>query len=222
MGLQPQRRVGPNRRSVSGIHSFRRIKGVAFKSPLAHDFLIRTEFNPNVTDIIAQPVQVLCRTPTGRAATYTPDFLVVYRPEDPAHPEHRKPHLVEVKPGRDWRRKWRQWRAQWRAAVRLAKSRGWTFHIRDESRIRDGVLENVRGLRRYKRRTVDECATRRILDRLDEAGRLPVRLLLNERPSADVPAVELADLWHLVASRRLDCDVSRPLSLDTEVWSLIP
>lgn len=222
MDLQPQRKVGPTRRNVSGVHSFRRIKGIPFESSLEHDFLIRTEFDPGVTDIIAQPAQIPFRTPTNRAATYTPAFLVVYRPADPAHPAHRGPHLVEVTPEREWRRNRRQWRSKWRAAVRHANGRGWTFRIHDESRIRDRVLENVRGLRRYKRRSVDESVTRRILDRLDEAGRLPVRQLLNEQPSADVPALGLADLWHLVASRRLDCDVSRPLDVDTEVWSLTP
>ena len=76
---------------------------------------------------------------------------MLYRVEDRTPPKYRKPKLVEVKPEREWRQHWRQWSPKWRAAMRVAKERGWTFHVRDESRIRDRTLQNIRFLRRYKR-----------------------------------------------------------------------
>ena len=79
MDLQPQRKIGPTRRSVSGIHVFRKQTGIAFESTLERDFLIRTEFFLNVSEIFAQPIQIPFQTANGRNATYTPDFLVVYR-----------------------------------------------------------------------------------------------------------------------------------------------
>ena len=94
---------------MSGIHSFRGERGIPFESTLERDFLIRTGFRLDVSEIIAQPIQIPFRTSTGGDVTYTPDFLVIYRPEDPAHPEHRKPNLVEVKPERDWRRHRERW-----------------------------------------------------------------------------------------------------------------
>jgi hypothetical protein len=28
----------------------------------------------------------------------------------------------------------------------------------------------------------------------------------------------IAHLWHLLATRKIDCDISRPLNMFTEVW----
>ena len=90
MDLQPQRKIGPTRRSVSGIHVFRKQTGIPFESTLERDFLIRTEFFLNVSEIFAQPIQIPFRTANGRNATYTPDFLVVYRLGNRAYPEYPK------------------------------------------------------------------------------------------------------------------------------------
>ena len=46
---------------------------------------------------------------------------------------------------------WRRWSPKWWAAMRVAKERGWTFHIHDEARIQDAALYNIRFLQRYKR-----------------------------------------------------------------------
>lgn len=216
MDVQPQRKIGPTRRSVSGVHSFRGQTGIPFESTLERDFIIRTEFFLGVSDIIAQPIQIPFRTANGRDATYTPDFLVVYRHQDPADRMYRQPRLVEVKPERDWRRHWRRWRPKWRAAMRVAKERGWTFHVHDESRIRDHVLENIRFLRRYNRMRFPDEENQSLLDVIRTMGVAPMRRLIDRQPTPDGPPVGIAHLWHLVAIRRLDCDISRPLNRDTE------
>ena len=41
MDLQPQRKIKPTRRSVSGVHAFRRQRGIPYESTLERDFLIR-------------------------------------------------------------------------------------------------------------------------------------------------------------------------------------
>ena len=218
MDLQPQRKIGPTRRSVSGIHVFRNQAGIPFESTLERDFLIRTEFFLGVSEIVAQPIQIPFRTANGREATYTPDFLVVYRLGNRAYPEYPKPKLIEVKPERQWRKHWRRWSPKWRAAMRTAKDQGWTFHIRDESRIRDTALRNIRFLQRYRRMQFSRDDSEWLLDTIRTIGSAQMRYLVDERLAAGRPSVGIAHLWHLLATRRLDCDISRPLNRNTEVW----
>ena len=218
MDLQPQRKIGPTRRSVSGIHVFRKQTGIPFESTLERDFLIRTEFFLSVSEIVAQPIQIPFQTANGRKATYTPDFLVVYRLGNRAYPEYPKPKLIEVKPERQWRKHWRRWSPKWRAAMRTAREHGWTFHLRDESRIRDTALQNIRFLQRYRRMQFSKDDSEWLFDTIRTMGSAPMRYLVDERLAAGRPSVGIAHLWHLLATRRLDCDISRPLNSGTEIW----
>lgn len=143
------RKIRPTRRSVSGIYAFRGETAIPFESTLERDFLIRTEFNGFVLNIIPQPVQIPFIGINGQSYTYTPDFLVRFRTNGTAR--ERKPLLVEVKPVTEWREHWRDWATKWKAARRYASDRGWIFRIADESRIRDQVLANINALNRYKR-----------------------------------------------------------------------
>ena len=218
MDLQPQRKIGPTRRSVSGIYAFRNETPIPFESTLERDFLMRNEFFRSVTEIVAQPIRIPFRTASGREATYTPDFLVVYRLGNRIYPHYPKPKLVEVKPEKEWRRHWRRWSPKWRAAMRVAKEHGWTFHLRDESRIRDRTLDNIRFLQRYRRTHFDSENSEWLLENIRELGSAPMRYLVDELIAADERSIGIAHLWHLLAARRIDCDISRPLNTDTEFW----
>ena len=218
MSLQPQRKIGPTRRSVSGIYPFRRRTAIPFESTLERDFLIRTAFFQNVHEIVAQPIQIPFRTVSGREATYTPDFLVIYRLGNRPYPQYPKPKLIEVKPENEWRQHWRRWSRKWRAAMRTARERGWTFHIHDESRIRDATLDNIRFLERYHRMGFDDEDSRRLIEHIRELGSAPMHYLVDERVASEERSVGIAHLWHLLSTRRIDCDISRPLNGYTEFW----
>ena len=218
MKLKPQRKVGPTRRSVSGMYPFRKRTAIPFESTLERDFLIRTAFFRNVHDIVAQPIRIPFRTASGREATYTPDFLVTYRLGNRPYPRYPKPRLIEVKPSDQWRRHWRSWSRKWKAAMRTAKAQGWTFHIRDESRIRDAALANIRFLERYREMTFDHEETAQLIEHIRRLGSAPMRYLVDELIAADERSVGIAHLWHLLATRVIDCDISRPLNTDTECW----
>ena len=219
MDLQPQRKIGPTRRSVSGIYAFRNETPIPFESTLERDFLIRSEFFRSVSEIVAQPVQIPFLTAGGRQATYTPDFLVFYRLGKQVGSRCPKPNLVEVKPETEWRRHWRRWSPKWRAAMRLAREQGWTFHVRDESRIRDQTLDNIRFLERYRRMRVDNRDSEWLIENIRELGSANMQYLVDELIAADERSSGIAHLWHLLATRRIDCDISRPLSRNSEVWS---
>lgn len=218
--VQPRqvRKIRPTRRSVSGRHAFRGQSSIAFESTLERDFLIRTEFYLSVLDVIPQPVEISFVAANGQAYTYTPDFLVYYRLGNRAYGDYPKPMLVEVKPEAEWRKHWREWLPKWKAARRYAQAQGWEFHIRDESRIRDQAFRNIRFLERYQRMQFPVEESQCVLGTVREMGCATMDYLLARHFMGHYRAEGIAHIWHLLATRQLDCDISRPLGDFSELW----
>jgi hypothetical protein len=217
--LTQTRKIGPTRRSVSGVYMFRNETAIEFESTLERDFLIRKEFALAVLDVIPQPCQIQYRDPrSGRLHTYTPDFLVYYRLGNRHYEDYPKPLLVEVKPAAEWRKHWRAWLPKWKAAYRYARDNGMVFRVHDETRIRDQTFENIMFLRRYNRMAFPVEESRVVLETVRQMGSATIDYLLARHFMGMYRAEGIAHLWHLVASRMLDCDISRPLNNFTEVW----
>lgn len=213
------RKIGPTRRSVSGVYMFRDESAVEFESTLERDYLVRMEFSRAVLDVIPQPCQISYHHPdNGRRYIYTPDFLIYFGLGSRYSEDYPKPLLVEVKPENKWRKHWRQWLPKWKAAYRYAKIRGWTFHIKDESRIRDQALENIQFLSRYRRMAFPTEESHAVLETVRQMGSTTVDYLLARHFMGMYRAEGIAHVWHLLAERKLDCDISRPLANLTEVW----
>lgn len=185
---------------------------------LERDFLVRTEFSKEVLAIIPQPVSIPFVT-NGRRYTYTPDFLVYYRLGDRHFEDYPKPMLIEVKPEAHWRENWRAWLPKWKAAWRHAKEQGWMFHIHDESRIRDSALHNIQFLERYERMAFAPEESEWIVKSVREMGVAPVHYLLAKHSCANYRGQGISHLWHLIATRRLECDIRMPLNDYLEVWA---
>lgn len=213
------RKIRPTRRSLSGVYVFRGDTSIPYESSLERDFLIRKEFSLAVLDVIPQPCRIPFVTHDGRCFDYTPDFLVYYRLGNQSYHEYPKPVLVEVKPESDWRKHWRKWLPKWKAAYRYARSQGWEFHIHDESRIRDQALRNIRFLDPYKRMTFPVEESRQVVETLRLMGSAPVHYLLARHFMGIYRAEGLAHLWHLLATRQVDCDITLPLNEFTDLWS---
>lgn len=212
------RKIGPTRRSVSGILPFRGETAIAFESTLERDFLLRAEFFTDVLDVIPQPVQLPFVANNGQTYTYTPDFLVYYKLGSRNYLDYPKPLLVEVKPISEWRKHWREWFPKWKAARRYAQAQGWTFHVVDESRIRDQALVNVRFLERYKRMNFAPDESDAVLSSVREMGSTPIHYLLARHFMGLYRDQGIAHIWALIATRRLDCDIMQPLMEHTQVW----
>ncbi len=212
------RRIGTTRRSISGRYAFRGETAIPFESALERDFLIRKEFCLAVLDIIPQPVQIPFVASNGQTYTYTPDFLVYYRLGNMVYGEYPKPILIEVKPHAEWKKHWREWLPKWKAAYRYAKEQGWEFHIHDESRIRDQVLTNIRFLDRYKRTEFPVEETRSVIENVQQMGSAPFHYILARHFMGIYKAEGIAHIWYLLAIRKLDCDITRPLNDFTELW----
>lgn len=212
------RKIKPTRRSVSGIYNFRGERAIPFESTLERDFIIRMEFVLSVLEIIPQPVRIPFVAPNGREFEYTPDFLVYYRVDKNPWAANTKPKLVEVKPSAQWKKHWREWRSKWKAARRYAAGEAWEFCIYDESRIRDQAYENIRFLERYKRMIFPEEESQWMIRNLGEMGCAPFHYLLNRHHMGIYRAQGVAHIWHLLATRRLECDITRTLNNNTELW----
>ncbi|SMF94996.1 TnsA endonuclease C terminal [Methylomagnum ishizawai] len=208
------RKIGPTRRSVSGVYMFRGKTPIQFESTLERDFVIREEFSLAVQRVVPQPCQIPFLTTKGRTYKYTPDFLVVYGPGSC----YSKPKLVEIKPEKEWRAHWREWLPKWKAAWRYASDLGWDFHIHDETRIRDRTYQNIRDLDRYKRMRFGDEKSRAVIEIVLQAGRIPLHQLLTNSSMGENPMENVAHIWHLLAVRQLDCDMSGPLNDSTMLW----
>ena len=212
------RTIGRTRRSVSGFVILRNGKTVAHESTLERDFVIRKDFFLHVLDIIPQPVEIPFTGHNGRSYRYTPDYLVVYRAGDAPPHLGPRPELVEVKPADDWRKHWRKWSAKWKAARRYAMARGWQFRVHDETRIRDQALANIRWLERYRRMQTRAWDTERVIAYVKGKGQATFTAVLDEHFGGIYRTEGIAYLWHLLATRRLECDISLPLGNETELW----
>lgn len=212
------RKIKPTRRSVSGIYAFRHETAIPYESTLERDFIIRKEFCLAVLDVIPQPVQIPFVAANGRTYTYTPDFLVYYRLGNAGYGDYPKPVLVEVKPEAEWKKHWREWLPKWKAAYRYAKEQGWEFHIHDESRIRGQALANIKFLDRYKRVQVPAEEAQWVIENVRKMGSAPFHYILARHFMGIYKADGIAHIWHLLAIRQLECDITRPLDNFTELW----
>lgn len=201
-----------------GVYAFRGETAVPFESILERDFLIRKEFALCVLDVIPQPVQIPFIGKNGQEYTYTPDFLVYYRLGNVPYDKYPKPLLVEVKPHAEWKKHWREWLPKWKTAYRYAKEQGMVFHIHDEFCIRDQTFENIRFLERYKRMRFPVEESRWVIENVKQMGSAPFHYILARHFMGIYKAEGIAHTWHLLATRQLDCDITRPLNDFTELW----
>jgi hypothetical protein len=127
---------------------------------------------------------------------------------------------VEVKPQSEWREHWREWLPKWKAARRYASSRGWTFRIMDETRIRTQALTNIQFLSRYKNSAYayPKEESDWVIAGVREMGSATFDYVLAKYFPGIYAAEGIAHLWSLLARRRLECDICAPLGGNTELW----
>jgi len=207
----PVRTIPLSHRSVTGRLASRPGQpAVAFESSLERDFALLQLFDPAVETVEEQPVRIAYTAPDNRPAHYTPDFLVVCRPDGPP------PRLVEVKYQAELDAKAPDYAARFEAARHYATRRGWRFEVVTEVAIRTPRLENARFLLPYRDRPADPGRCRRLLDRIEEGGAMAAGDLLRAAfPSLGDQAAGLPCLWHLVATGRIAVDLDLPLTMTT-------
>eukprot|EP01030_Chromulinospumella_sphaerica_P000028 gene28-33_t len=89
----------------------------------------------------------------------------------------------------------------------------------DEDRIRTSALDNIVFLKEYRDLDVEREDSDSIVADVRELGAVRVDYVLAKHFPGLYRARGIAHVWHLIARRRLDCDVGRDLGELTEVWT---
>jgi len=219
------RKIGYTYGSVSGRYSFRSEKTIAFESHLEKDLLTLLEYNDSVLDVIEQPITLEYINANGRRTTYTPDFLVYFK-SLPAHSvsnPYPSPMLIEVKPEEKLRKKFDELKPKFKVAMKYAMENGYIFKIYHEKRIRGQELKNINFISRHKNLIYDRDEEERILSHLKAVGHTTVDHLLAYLYITDVQkGIALGQTWHLLANKKIACDMSRwndPNNIDSFLTS---
>ncbi len=202
----PVRRIPTSRRSVTGLLA----GGISVESTLERDFALLHLFDPAVSSLEEQPVQIRYHHQGGNRR-YTPDFLVQFR--DAARPAE----LVEVKYETDLQRFRQEYAPRFDAAGEYAARRGWKFTVATEKSIRTAKLENVRFLLPRRRDEVEPGIKQR-LRLLLTTEPVSVRALIDGVGKNMIEqAAALHCLWQMVALFEVEADLLQPLTMETLV-----
>jgi len=223
-----KRKIGYTYNSVSGRFPFRGSKTIEFESKLEEDLLTVLEFNDSVFDVTEQPFTIEYTNQRGKKATYTPDFLVDFKifgsgtryishDREVLYP---KPLIIEVKPRDVLKKKFVALRPKFKAAMAYAAANDMVFKIFDESRIYGPYYDNVRFLRRYKRYRYDEIEEERLTGMLNVVGHCTIDVLLASLyVTEEQIGIGLGHIYHLLATKKIACDMTLPIRRDTVIWS---
>lgn len=211
-----QRSISKTYGSLSGLYAFQEIGHVPFESKLEKDFLIRLDTMSNILDVISQPITIPYVTNSGKSSHYTPDYLIRFKP----YPFIYRPDvIVEIKPSKKIRTGWKNLKPKFKAAMRVCKKEGMRFNIFNENRIRDQRWQNGVLLSDFKNINTQKAELNIALNKLDEMGVITIseyiKLLNNlgwDRNTA------LRNIYHLIATKEVTCDISRAINGGTEIW----
>ena len=212
----PVRKIGISTRSVVGVMP----DGSQFESTLERDFMELVRFDTNVKLFTPQPLVIEYSDATGKHRQYTPDGFIEYRRD--IWPAKEMPHfLCEIKYRADFRKQWRELLPKFRAAKQYCLERSWEFKVLTELEIRTPYLANVRFLWPYLKDLRSAEIADLILLQLSELHETdPDGLLCSLFRDRWKRAGALPDLWYLVATHQVGCDLTQPLTMKTRIWTL--
>lgn len=211
------RNVISNRRFITGYTSMAGIGFVPYEGPLERDFLELQDFGRNLSYAGAQPLRLVFREDKRRR--YTPDFLLKFKSvgDRPAF----SPALYEVKSREQLQADWLQLRPGFQRAAVLCRRRGWRFRIATERVIRVPRLKQIKFLRGFLD-WPDHDSIGQILYRTINELKVstPAELLAASFASKDRRLEAIGIMWKLVADGRIKIDLSKPLNMETRIWSM--
>jgi len=190
----------------------------AFEATLERDFYILMGADPGVAKVDGQPLTLTYKDDQGVTRPYTPDALVTFRP-DPVTGLAPRQRLYEIKPREKILAEWPEIKRKYKLARRFARLQGWTFGFITENEIRGPFLDNVKFLRRYRRKPADQIDRQLLLSKLRCLDHpTPGGLLDATATDLQQRAVLTASLWKLVAAGDIQCDLYKPLTMHSPIW----
>jgi hypothetical protein len=196
--------------------------GARYESTLERDLMYILRFDINVDSFQAQPVTIAFQGADGKPRKYTPDILIRHRKD--ILPAKKLPTiLAEVKYRDDLRENFKEYRPKFKAAIHYAKEQGWQFRIMTEREIRTPYLQNAKFLLPFKELDpypeFDYIFL--ILEKLRELRVTDVETLLVSIYQDKWNQAELLPIiWHLIAVRRIENDLSAPITMRSPIWTI--
>lgn len=224
----PARMIGRSRYSVRGrVSTEKSPESQDSECLLEYDFLLLLEHDQRVRRFAVQPITLRWEDESGRRCRYTPDVVVEYSEVAMVRDPCLRLTLYEVKPRDLLKRDWQELKPKFRAATAWAREMDYRFRIVTEKEIRTPYLDNVNFLRMFsgKRMIRNQGLTAeiqwRIRDTLFDLKRTTPRELLNTiTPDPRRQAEHIPWIWHLINEGFVGCDLSKPLTMISEIWSL--
>lgn len=222
----PGRVIRPSRYSVTGyISTTKAAKSQAAESSLEQDFLTLLEADHRVERFLAQPFTIRWTDATGKRQKYTPDVIVKYthwaRKEAPT----LRTTIFEVKPRSLLGDELKERRSVFRAAIGWARARSCLFHFVTDQEIRTPYLQNVKFLRAYGTKQLQDDhdlivarqsliqATLRRLQRTTPRDLLQA-MSTNPRQQAEL----LPWVWNLILCNSVGVDLQDRLTMSSPIW----
>lgn len=185
--------------------------GLPYESALERDHYLQLEFDPLVARILPQPLLMHYRNHRGRRTPYTPDTLVHFD-------DGRPPALIEVKYASELQDQTRavEFRTRFQAARSFARHQGWTYWVVTERTVRAPSLENAHFLQPYLRRVCPPLFLNDLLAEMVRMGTATLGSLLAQFPASR--RIELLpSLYHLIATRQIEADLSLPCTMTSPI-----
>ncbi len=218
----PVRKIGRSMVASTGIKaSDKGIGRLAHESGLEADFLDLANFCPLIESIEVQPVRIDYVKVTGKPGTYTPDALLMFRPDSPSR--FGRPWLCEIKYRWELRENWAEYRLIYRAAVHYARERNWWFKILTDTEIRTPFLDNVQRLQDALWKTRNEqheaalLATLKLVDPSTPEALLHALGAGFRDDNMELRGGLLPSLWRLIATGRIHADLRQPIRMDMPI-----
>jgi len=202
-----KRKIGTNRRSLTGWVSTKNNGMVAFESSLERDFVILVDYDKQLKSIKSQPLTVKYKDSDGETKRYTPDYLIEY--------DRYTPILCEIKYRQDLLEQKAEILSDLRVAINLCKERGWIYRIITEGKIRKGyILRNIDFVRGYMDMVPNEETVDHLISKLSTIGKTRLQNLIEMSFDTKESRINsISTLWHLIASGRIYIDFNQPLSM---------
>jgi len=218
---QKNRKGGYTYGSSSGYYPFRGEKSIWYESLLERDLLVLLEFNEMVMDIQEQPMTIEYVNANGREVTYTPDFLVIFKPInlrglDSPYP---KSLLIEVKPSKKLKEVFKEYRPRFKIATKYAQQNDYIFKIYDEKRIRGIELENILFLKRYRKTHFEGVEEKRICGYLHDIGHTQIDHILEALYATQTKkGIALSHLYQLIYNKKIGIDLGQQINNRSTIW----
>lgn len=214
----PRRKIPNNAFSVTGRVASRINKRmIQTESNLEYDLCVLLEFNydENIASFEEQPVEIYYKDAAGKEHKYTPDVQVSY------HQGGARSYLAEVKYRKDLFKNWKEIKPRIKAGRAYAKAENMDFIIITEKEIRTPFLGNAKLLIQYKKLSLNLEHIVKMIAELKKTKETTPALLLNSLSPDKWKQAELIPvLWHLIANRKIKCDLNQKLTMSSFIWAI--